>query len=136
MKRLQGEVGRFLIVGGTTVAIDLASYRLLLWTGLVVALAKGLGFVAGTIFAYHANRLWTFAAEGGRRRFVGFLALYAVTLGVNVGVNGGALLLLGGGELALASAFLAATGASATLNFLGMKFLVFNPGAEARGPGG
>ncbi len=133
MKRLHGEVGRFLIVGGTTVAIDLASYRMLLWFGLAVALAKGLGFIAGTIFAYHANRLWTFAAEGGRRRFVGFLALYAITLGVNVGVNGGALLLLGGGELALASAFLAATGASATLNFLGMKFLVFKPGAWARG---
>jgi putative flippase GtrA len=136
MKRLRGELGRFLIVGGTTVAIDLASYRLLLWIGLAVALAKGLGFIAGTIFAYHANRLWTFAAEGGRWRFAGFLALYAITLGVNVGVNSGALLLLGVGELALAIAFLAATGASATLNFLGMKFLVFNPGAWARGRGG
>ncbi len=133
--RARGEVGRFLVVGATTVAIDLASYRLLMWVGLAVALAKGLGFIAGTVFAYHANRLWTFAAQGGRRRFVRFCALYAATLAVNVAINSAALFLLGLGEPALAMAFLAATGASATLNFLGMKFLVFNSGTWARGRG-
>ena len=133
--RARGELGRFLVVGATTVAIDLASYRLLMWVGLAVALAKGLGFIAGTVFAYHANRLWTFAAQGGRRRFVAFYALYAATLALNVAINSAALFLLGGGEPALAMAFLAATGASATLNFLGMKFLVFKPGARPRGRG-
>ncbi|MCH8275001.1 MAG: hypothetical protein IH851_09445 [Armatimonadetes bacterium] len=79
-----------------------------------------------------ANCWW---AKGGRRRFVRFCALYAATLAVNVAINSAALFLLGGGEPALAMAFLAATGASATLNFLGMKFLVFKPGARPRGRG-
>jgi hypothetical protein len=37
------------------------------------------------------------------------------------------LALLGRSEAAIALAFLAATGTSTALNFLGMKFLVFRP---------
>jgi putative flippase GtrA len=122
---MRKELGRFLIVGSITVAIDLASYRLLLLLGVDISIAKGLGFAIGTVFAYFANRLWTFTAEGGYRRFLVFCALYLTTLAINVGANDLVVWLLGRDELALAAAFLVATGISATLNFMGMKFLVF-----------
>ncbi len=48
------------------------------------------------------------------------------TLAVNVAVNAGVVWLLGAGRLGLVAGFLVATGLSATLNFLGMKFLVFS----------
>ena len=46
-------------------------------------------------------------------------------LGVNVGLNSSVLALLGYDQIDTILAFLVATAASATLNFLGMKFLVF-----------
>ena len=88
--------------------------------------AKGIGFTTGTIFAYFANRLWTFAgAKGGRTVFAMFVGLYVSTLIINVGVNSGVIAFLGEEELFLTLAFLTATGASATLNFIGMRLIVF-----------
>ena len=107
-------------------AIDFAVYQLLLFVNLPTAPAKGLGFVAGTLFAYIANRLWTFdRAEGGRNVFMLFLVLYVSTLAINIGVNSGVIALLDGREFAFVFGFLAATGTSATLNFVGMRSIVF-----------
>jgi putative flippase GtrA len=122
---IRRQVSRFLVVGFTTVAIDLAGYRLLIATGLDVDIAKAISFAAGTVFAYFANRQWTFTAQGGARRFIMFCLLYLSTLLVNVGANAAALGWTGESEPALWLAFLIATGISATLNFLGMKFIVF-----------
>jgi putative flippase GtrA len=116
---------RFLVVGTTTVAIDLAVYSLLLPLGVAFASAKGIGFVAGTLFAYFANRLWTFNVTGGPGRMARFVVVYGVNLGVNVGLNSFILGLLGYEQIDIVLAFLVATGTSAILNFLGMKFLVF-----------
>ena len=123
---LTRQIQRFLIVGVTTVAIDFAVYLLFLFLDTPTAPAKGLGFIAGTIFAYFANRLWTFdRAKGGRTVFALFVGLYLATLIINVGVNSGVIVVLGENEQALALAFLMATGTSATLNFAGMRMIVF-----------
>jgi len=115
-----------LIVGITTVALDFAVYRLFLFLDTPTAPAKAAGFIAGTIFAYFANRLWTFdRAKGGRNVFAMFMGLYLTTLLINVGVNSGVILILGESELLLGLAFLMATGTSATLNFVGMRMIVF-----------
>ena len=117
---------RFLIVGFTTVIIDFIAYRLLLYLDSPTAIAKGLGFIAGTIFAYFANKLWTFnRAKGGTNVFSMFVALYLTTLLINVGVNSGVIAVFGKEEVFLALAFLIATGTSATLNFVGMQMIVF-----------
>lgn len=113
-------------MGLTTVAIDFATYRVLLFLDTPTAFAKALGFIAGTIFAYFANKLWTFdRAKGGRNVFAMFVGLYLTTLMINVGVNSGAIAILGEAELALALGFLLATGTSASLNFVGMRMIVF-----------
>ena len=83
------EITIFLVVGTLTVLVDFLTYRSLVWVALVsVELAKATGFLTGTVFAYFANRLWTFGhkthAAGSVWRFA---FLYAATLGVNVFVN-------------------------------------------------
>lgn len=130
MSRIRHEILRFLLVGGTTVLIDFVVYRTTMVAGLAPSLAKGLGFLTGTVFAYVANRIWTFdAADQGvsRAQILCFSAVYGGSLVANVAVNGVILMLAGRNETALAVAFVLATGVSATLNFLGMKLFVFRP---------
>jgi len=127
------ELGIFLIVGACTVLVDFGCYRGLLHTDLLpLDVAKAAGFFVGTLCAYFANRFWTFgnaqheAGSGWR-----FIVLYGCTLAANVSINALALILLKGFSFAIESAFVLATGVSATLNFLGMKFFVFRTKAAA-----
>jgi putative flippase GtrA len=129
---LSGELGRFAVVGSTTVLIDLVWYLVLLFLGIPRPAAKSVSFAAGTVYAYFANRAWTFRSHGSPWRFTGFVALYVTTLVVNVVVNQAVLGLLTDDGISLGLAFLAATGTSATLNFLGLKFLVFSKRAPER----
>ncbi|MEI6730029.1 MAG: GtrA family protein [Pseudomonadota bacterium] len=123
---IKREAAIFLIVGSLTVLIDFLSYRGLVFYGLETSPAKASGFLIGTIFAYFANRHWTFAhknhKKGSAWRFAG---LYATTLTANVGVNKMILHFLTGFSFSVQIAFLFATGVSTILNFLGMKFFVF-----------
>ena len=86
---IKRELAIFLIVGTLTVMIDFLTYRGLVWAQLLgVDSAKGLGFLTGTVFAYFANRFWTF---GHKAHAVGsawrFIILYSLTLVANVQVN-------------------------------------------------
>jgi putative flippase GtrA len=120
------ELRRFLVVGGLTVLCDYLVYRGLLLAIDGIDLAKALGFVAGTVFAYFANRRFTFDTRSAHgRQPVRFAALYLFTLGANVAVNAACVRALAGFGFEVALAFLVATGVSATLNFVGMKYWVF-----------
>jgi putative flippase GtrA len=124
---IKREVLIFLIVGSLTVLVDYLSYRGLVWSGLLsIYIAKAMGFLIGTVFAYFANRAWTFGhkthASGSAWRFT---LLYSTTLCANVLVNSLALSLLAEISASIQIAFLLATGFSAFLNFLGMKLFVF-----------
>lgn len=124
---LTGELLRFLPVGGLVVLIDLVAYNLLALLGTSPTPAKAVSFVAGAVFAFYGNRHFTFrrAASGGRD-VAAFCAVYAAALIVNLTVNHLALMVLGSvAPLALQVGWLAATACSATLNFVGMKLMVF-----------
>ena len=126
-KLLEYEVARFLIVGGTTVLIDLICYFILIYMGFDTPLSKGVSFSVGTVFAYFANRNYTFQSSmGGFFRFTVFTLLYLSTLVVNVVSNEIVLKLTSQINSSLIIAFLFATSLSATLNFIGMKYIVFN----------
>ena len=86
---IRRELAIFLIVGTMTVVIDFLTYRGLIWAQLFgVDMAKGIAFLIGTVFAYFANRFWTFGhkvhAVGSPWRFI---LVYSLTLAVNVLVN-------------------------------------------------
>jgi putative flippase GtrA len=124
---IKRELSIFLIVGSLTVLFDYLSYLSLVWSGLLgVDIAKATSFLAATVFAYFANRIWTFghksAVSGSAWRF---LVLYAATLGANVFVNALALAVLSDVTAAIQICFLLATGVSSILNFWGMKLFVF-----------
>ncbi len=123
---IRRELPTFLIVGVLAVLTDFTVYRAVAWAGLDIHAAKAIGFISGTVFAYFANRLWTFSdTRPVRNSALRFLLLYTLTLLANVQVNALVLALLSGWSGVMQIAFLAATGTSATLNFLGMKFFVF-----------
>ena len=126
---IKRELAIFLSVGVSTVLVDFISYRGLIgFQVMEVDMAKAAGFLVGTLFAYFANRFWTFGhnphVPGSVWRFS---ALYASTLGANVLTNALVLKLLADMAIAIQLAFLLATGVSACLNFLGMKLFVFKP---------
>ena len=117
----------FLIVGSLTVLLDFLTYRsLVLYELFEIDFAKGIGFLTGTVFAYFANRLWTFkynsVATGAVWRFV---VVYLISLSVNIKLNAIVLAWLADMSTSIQWAFLIATAASTILNFLGMKLFVF-----------
>lgn len=127
---IKRELAIFLFVGTLTVLIDFVSYRsLVVFEVMAIDMAKATGFLIGTLFSYFTNRFWTF---GQKRHLPGsawrFAVLYASTLGANVLINSLALKLFADENWPIQLAFLVATGVSASLNFLGMKFFVFRPG--------
>ena len=126
---IKREFAIFVIVGACTVLVDLMAYYSLIQFQLMeIDIAKAVGFLVGTLFAYFANRIWTFGhtshAQGSLWRF---FVLYSSTLITNVLVNSLVLHLFINTMAAFQLAFLLATLTSACLNFLGMKFFVFKP---------
>lgn len=120
------EVGRFLIIGGTTVIIDLVVYLILLNTIFDISTSKAISFSMGAVFAYFANRFFTFKNSiKGFFRFIIFIFLYLSTLYVNVATNEIILNLIKQNIFSVLIAFIIATSFSAVLNFLGMKYMVF-----------
>lgn len=123
---MQREVKAFLIVGGSTVLVDYMIYLVFIHVlEAAYAYAKAAGFLAGSLFAYFANSIWTFKSSRTRGNMISFAILYACTLLLNVAINS-AVLRIGGADIVIIQlAFLTATIISAVSNFLGMKFLVF-----------
>ncbi|MDF3886535.1 GtrA family protein [Cupriavidus basilensis] len=129
---IRRELGIFLIVGLFTVLLDFSSYRTLAWLhALNVDIAKATSFLIGTVFAYFANRIWTFGQRAhAAGSFIRFSLLYTATLGANVFVNKMMLKIMANSVGAVQVAFLAATAVSAALNFIGMKYFVFQTKPE------
>jgi putative flippase GtrA len=126
LKLFNYEAGRFLIIGFITVFLDLLVYFLLINLSVETLFSKGISFSIGAIFAYFANRTYTFKSTiKGFLRFVTFLILYLSTLILNVSSNEIILSLLSNDNFALIFAFVIATSLSAVLNFVGMKYVVF-----------
>jgi putative flippase GtrA len=121
--QLRKELLRFLVVGGIAVALDAASYWALMhFGGLSPVWAKRASFGIGSIWAFFANKYFTFAVRELRASepflfaivYVAGWFLNSVTHDLTLGWFGMKWL-----------AFLAATGVSTCSNFIGQKFLVF-----------
>jgi len=120
------EIFKFLLVGGTSVAIDLISYFGLISVGIEFSSAKGISFILGALFGYFANRSFTFqSTEKGPKTFLLFCLLYLITFALNVGVNKIMVQMLQDYQFKFFVAFIIATGTSTILNLTGLKKVVF-----------
>jgi len=122
MQTSKKELSRYLVAGFSAVGTDSLVYWALLHF-LTPSPSKAISFICGTIVAYLINKYWTFEiSERSYREMSKFAALYATTFAVNVGVNKVSLMLM---PMQIFFAFLAATGTSTILNFIGQKLWVF-----------
>jgi putative flippase GtrA len=117
----------FLGVGISAVLIDYGVYFSLLSLAQgSVDIAKALGFLSGAVFAYWANRKFTFQHEVDNRHSLWrFCLVYALSLFGNIALNNLSLGLLADLAYGFIMSFVIATGFSAVFNYLGMKFFVF-----------
>ncbi|MFC4722890.1 GtrA family protein [Geojedonia litorea] len=121
--KIKRQLIRFFFAGICAVLIDFVVYFMLVeLLNVKYAIAKFISFFSGTIVSYIINKLWTFEQkQKSPKQFWLFMILYTMTLGVNVGINALALIILNN----VLFAFICATGASTVLNFIGQKYWVF-----------
>lgn len=123
-----GEIFRFVPVGVAAVIVDFFAYLFLSYLGLSISLSKAASFIVGALVSFFGNQRFTF-----RRRtkhwsgIVLFISVYLLSLATNVTLNDRLLDYFSGDSfVARVAAFLGATLVSAGINFVGMKWLVFN----------
>ena len=145
---LKKQIFVFILIGICTVLLDYMVYRFLLYFTensridniYLEVFSKTTGFLAGTLFSYFANKYITFKSQSYKgKTLLKFIFLYATTLLINVVSNSISIFVLN--QINLSNilfieinmnindiyllAFLFATGISAILNFIGMKWFVF-----------
>ncbi len=117
------EIFRFLVGGGSAVAVDFLSYHLLMYIGIPVTPSKAVSYVLGAAVGFIINKLWTFESRTFlTMEIVKYIILYAFSAMVNALINRTVLDWL---DISII-AFLAATGTSTIINYLGQKFFVFS----------
>ena len=117
------EISRFLLVGGIAVLIDGISYALMVrGIGMEQGFSKRLSYVLGSIWAFLANKHFTFGSSApAGKEIIMFFLLYLSTFLANGWVHDITW------EVSSLDwfSFLTATATSTTINFLGQKFVVF-----------
>lgn len=116
------ELFRFLVGGGSAVITDYIVYKLLLAFIADMSVSKAVSYICGAVVGFIINKLWTFESKiFSGSEIVKYILLYAISAGINTGINKIIMLFMGMQLLA----FLCATGASTVINFVGQKFFVF-----------
>lgn len=122
MKRLV----KFAVTGIAGTILDFLAFNLvLLLTGNPV-LARGVGYVFGTLWAFFVNRSWVFKSQNGISSIIPFLLVYGssgfVAVAIQSFLNASSGVFIG---------YLISLMVASVMNFLGMRFLVFRGSSKA-----
>ena len=118
------EIIKFIVVGVLAVLIDGTTYALMVRAiGFEHGLSKRVSFILGSIWAFFANKYYTFNSPApARKEIVLFSILYITTYFVNGWIHN---ITWKKSDLDWLS-FLTATTTSTVINYLGQKFVVFH----------
>lgn len=126
---IQRQLGIFILNGLISVSFAYLIYWTLVEVGMLgINVANGLAYVSGMSYGFFANKKWTFHDReliAGMKIFR-YIYLHVFTLLVNVTVNSVVLGSIRGIYGDMLFAFLVAISVTAILNFLGLKYWVFN----------
>jgi len=122
-KSSKREIIKFIVVGVFAVLIDGSAYALMVRSlGFEHGFSKRISFVLGSIWAFFANKHYTFNSPAPlRKEIMLFSILYITTYFLNGWMHDITFVM---SDLAWL-AFLTATATSTVINFLGQKFIVF-----------
>ena len=118
------EIIKFIVVGVLAVLIDGTTYALMVRAiGFEHGLSKRVSFILGSIWAFFANKYYTFNSPApARKEIILFSILYITTYFVNGWIHN---ITWKKSDLDWLS-FLTATATSTVINYLGQKFVVFH----------
>ena len=118
------EIIKFIVVGVLAVLIDGTTYALMVRAlGFEQGLSKRVSFILGSIWAFFANKYYTFNSPApARKEIILFSILYITTYFVNGWIHDITWKISDMDWLS----FLTATAASTAINYLGQKFVVFH----------
>tara|TARA_Y100001001_G_scaffold154994_1_gene170322 strand:- start:377 stop:811 length:435 start_codon:yes stop_codon:yes gene_type:complete len=118
------EIIKFIVVGVLAVLIDGTTYALMVRAlGFEQGLSKRVSFILGSIWAFFANKRYTFNSPApARKEIILFSILYITTYFVNGWIHDITWKISDMDWLS----FLTATAASTAINYLGQKFVVFH----------
>lgn len=120
---LIGQAGRFAASGVVNTTLGVCVIFALTWLGVHYILANVGGYMVGLVTSFLLNKHWTFRAQGHRQaELLKFIGVFAAAYLTNLAVVTFTIEVLGGASPA---AQLLGVACYVTLNFLGMKSLVF-----------
>lgn len=123
------KIYRFLFIGGSSTLIDFLIY-FFLSKDMDINLAKSISMVISCIFAFLCNRSWTFQIKGKVR--CGHLVKYILAQGINIAANVSANRIVLNISNKKLLAYILATCAGMTCNFLLQRFFVFAKKGEEK----
>jgi putative flippase GtrA len=118
---------RFCLVGAVGFIVDASILLGLTWSGVSPIQARIFSFAVAVLATWLLNRNWTFP-NGKRskwREFLGYLGVQSTGLAVNMVVYLGVLMLSEHPEKLAFFALLIASGVALSVNYLGLKWTVF-----------
>lgn len=124
------QMSRYILCGTISTSFDFFLYVTLSKIGMQIDLAKAIGFLSASVMSYFLNRKFTFkGTESNLAQFISFFLVHCFAMVIDVSVNKGMLIVLSQyidqSRVAVALAFIVATGISVIANFSGQKFWVF-----------
>lgn len=126
---IRRELGFFILNGIVSVIIAYLIYRFLVSNEILgINAANGVAYISGMGYGFFSNKQFAFQDRQlvTRIKVIRYVSLHACTLLVNMYINSEMLRHISGLTNDILFSFLVAISISTIINFLGLKYFVFN----------